>query len=76
MNGTMNGTMMPYEPEDDKKKKKKWSLTEWEDKRMRHTSGRIFVHVLYCIATMMLIIMFIMLIADIWKTYENKKTEK
>lgn len=70
-----NNQVGPVVPFEEKEKKKKWSLTEWEDKRMRHTSGRIFVHVLYCLATLMLIIMFIILFTDIWKSY-NKLVEK
>lgn len=70
------GQLVPFEQ---KEKEKKWSLTEWEDKRMRHTSGRICVHVMYCIATLLLIITFIAMFTDIWKTYqrllENKRTE-
>ena len=50
-------------------KKKKWSLTEFEDKRMRHTSGRICIHTLYCIATLLLIITFIAFFTDVYKTY-------
>ena len=58
------------------KKKKKWSLTEWEDKRMRHTSGRICVNVLYCLTTLLLIIMFICFFTDVMKKYDQLKQEK
>lgn len=67
------GQLVPFEPKDDKKEKK-WSLTEWEDKRMRHASGRLCVHVMYFLATLLMIIAFIAFFTDIWKTYNSLKS--
>lgn len=70
------GQLVPFAPTEPQKKK--WSLTEWEDKRMRHPAGRIFVNVLYCLATLLLIICFIGLFTDIWKaqTEAEKKRKR
>lgn len=38
---------------------------------MRHTTGRLFVNVLYCLSTLLMIIMFIALFTDIWKSYQR-----
>lgn len=73
------GQLVPFQPkkkDTETKKEKKWSMTEWEDKRMRHTSGRICVHTLYCIATLLLIITFIAFFTDVYKTYNNLLSAK
>lgn len=63
---------MPFAPSE--KQKKKFSLTEFEDKRRRHCAGRMCMNVLYFLCTMLMIIVFIGVITDVWSNYNTLVT--